>query len=263
MHKILIEQSPYNTRAMPSSLVVVLALVQLLACKEVLSMDALDSRKYFSDAAAATLVDQVQAGDLSRVKQSLAAGVSVNALGSNGFRPIHFVFVAPTSDVLRALIAAGADPNARLSNGNTPLHFAVRMPNPDFTSVLLAAKADPNARGENDKPVVHVATAFPGNRALEQLAKAGADLNVVWAGKSPLLFAVASMTWKSAATLLSLGADPTLRDRRGESAADWWCGQLKEQPVVEKYRPDVLALADAFAARGVTLACAGEVARLR
>ena len=250
----------------PARLVIVfvaLLLGQFLASADALPMEPFDSRRYFSDPAVVQLADRVQAGDLARVKQSLAAGVSANALGNNGFRPIHFVFVAPTAEVLRALISAGADPNAKLSNGNTPLHFAVRMPNPDFTSVLLAAKADPNARGENDKPVVHVATAFPGNRALEQLAKAGADLNVVWAGKSPLLFAVSSMTWKSAATLLSLGADPTLRDRRGESAADWWCGQLKEQPVVEKYRPDVLALADAFAARGVTLACAGEVARFR
>ena len=60
-----------------------------------------------------------------------------------------------------------------------------------------------------------------------------------------------------------LGADVTWKDRRGETAADWWCGQLKGQPVVQKYRADVLALADAFAARGVTLACAADVQRFR
>ena len=226
-------------------------------------MEPLDSRRYFSDPAVVQLADRVQAGDLARVKQSLAAGVSANALGNNGFRPIHFVFVAPTAEVLRALISAGADPNAKLSNGNTPLHFAVRRPNPDFTSVLLAARADPNARGENDKPVVHVATAFPGNHALELLAKAGADMNMVWASETPLIGAVAGMSWKSAATLLRLGVDTTFRDIGGETAAEWWCGQLKKQPVSEKFRPDILALADAFAARGVTLACASEVARFR
>ena len=226
-------------------------------------MEPLDSRRYFSDPAVVQLVDRIQAGDVARVKQSLAAGVSANAVGKDGFRPIHFVFVAPTADVLRVLIGAGADPNAKLSNGNTPLHFAVRMPNPDFTSVLLAAKANPNARGDNDIPVVHMATAYPGNHALELLAKAGADLNIVWAGESPLIGAVTGMSWKSAAMLLTLGADPTLKDSTGESATDWFCDQLKNMRVVEKYRPNVLALADAFAARGVSLACAGEVARFR
>ena len=226
-------------------------------------MEPLDSRRYFSDAAVVQLVDRVQAGDVARVKQSLAAGVSANALGNNGFRPIHFVFVAPTAEVLRALISAGADPNAKLSNGNTPLHFAVRMPNLEFTSVLLSAKANPNARGDDDIPVVHMATAYPGNHALELLAKAGADLNVVWGGKSPLVDAIAGKSWKSAAMLLKLGADTTFKDSRGDSAADWWCGQLKKQPASEKFRPDILALADAFAARGVTLACASEVARFR
>ena len=226
-------------------------------------MDALVSSRYFSDPTVAAFVDDVQRGNVNRVKQGLAAGISPNARGSDGFRPIHFVFVAPKADVLRELLAAGADPNAKLSNGNTPLHFAVRMPNPDFTSVLLAAKANPNARGDSNEPVIHTATAYPGNHALELLAKAGADINNVWAGNTPLINAIGEMTWKSAATLLQLGADTSFKDRRGETAADWWCGQLKGMPVVEKYRPDVVALADAFAARGVALSCAAEVARFR
>ena len=226
-------------------------------------MDALKSSRYFSDPAVAAFVDDVQRGDLSRVKKALASGVSPNVQGSDGFRPIHFVFVARKADVLRELLAAGADPNARLSNGNTPLHFAVRMPNPDFTSALLAAKADPNAAGDSREPVIHMATAYPGHQALDLLAKAGADINIVWAGMTPLIHAIAEMTWTSAATLLRLGADVTWKDRRGETAADWWCGQLKGQPVVQKYRADVLALADAFAARGVTLACAADVQRFR
>lgn len=226
-------------------------------------MDALKSSRYFSDPVVAAFVDDVQSGNVARVKKALAAGVSPNAPGSDGFRPIHFVFVAPKADVLRELLAAGADPNARLTNGNAPLHFAVRMPNPDFVAALVATKADVNAIGDSKEPVIHTATAFPGNQALDQLVKAGADINVVWAGKTPLIHAIAEMTWKSAATLLRLGADVSLKDRRGETAADWWCGQLKGQPVVDKYRPDVLALADAFAARGVTLACAAEVQRFR
>lgn len=228
-------------------------------------MDALKSSRYFSDPAVAAFVDDVQRGDLSRVKKALASGVSPNAQGSDGFRPIHFVFVARKADVLRELLAAGADPNARLSNGNTPLHIAVRMPNPDFTSALLAAKADPNAAGDSREPVIHMATAYEGHghQALDLLAKAGADINIVWADATPLITAIGGMAWKSAAILLRLGADVSWKDHGGETAADWWCGQLKGQPVVQEYRADVLALADAFAARGVTLACAADVQRFR
>ncbi len=75
------------------------------------------------------MVDDVQRGDAGRVRQALAAGVSAYASGTQGFRPIQFVFVAKDAEVLKVLLAAGADAMARLENGNTPLHFAVRMPN--------------------------------------------------------------------------------------------------------------------------------------
>ncbi len=226
-------------------------------------MDALKSSRYFSDAAVAAFVDDVQSGNLARVKKGLAAGISPNAPGSDGFRPIHFVFVAPKADVLRELLAAGADPNARLSNGNPPLEFAVRMPNPDFTSALLAAKADPNARGENNAPVIHTAIAYPTLRSVELLVAAGADINVVWGNNTPLMAAVTAFKWEMAAALLNLNADAGWKNDLGKSAADRFCKHVTGMPVNAKYRASTVALADAFAARGVTLACAAEVQRFR
>ena len=226
-------------------------------------MDALNSSRYFSDPAVAKFVDQVQAGDVARVKQALAAGISPNAEGADGFRPIHFVFVAPKADVLRELLSAGADPNARLANGNPPLEFAVRMANPDFTAALLAAKADPNARGENNAPVIHTAITYPTVRNVELLVKAGADINVVWGGNSPLMAAVTAFKWEMAAVLLKLNADPAWTNDIGKGAVERFCRHLNGLPATSKNKAGTSALVDAFAARGVVLPCATDAARFR
>lgn len=226
-------------------------------------MDALNSSRYFADPAVARFVDHVQSGDVARVKLDLAAGISPNAPGADGFRPIHFVFVAPRADVLRELLAAGADPNARLSNGNPPLEFAVRMPNPDFTAALLGAKADPNARGENDSPVIHTAIAYPTVENVSLLVKAGGDVNVVWGNNTPLTAAVTTFKWDMAMALLQLGADPKWKDKFGETAADRLCDYAKRAQVTAKNRPRVGQLADAFANRGVAAPCAEQLSRFR
>ena len=226
-------------------------------------MDALNSSRYFSDPAVAKFVDHVQDGDVARVKQDLAAGISPNAEGADGFRPIHFVFVAPKADVLRELLLAGADPNARLANGNPPLEFAGRMANPDFTAALLSAKADPNARGENNAPVIPTAIAYPTVRNVELLVKAGADINVVWGGNTPLMAAVTVFKWEMAAALLRLNADPTWKNDIGKGAVERFCRHLNGMPVTSKNKPGTNALMDAFAARCVVLPCAGDAARFR
>ena len=226
-------------------------------------MDALNSSRYFADPAVAKFVDHVQSGDVARVKQDLAGGISPNAQGTDGFRPIHFVFVAPKADVLRELLLAGADPNARLVNGNPPLEFAVRMSNPDFTAALLAAKADPNARGENNSPVIHTAIAYPTIRNVELLVKAGADINVVWGGNTPLMVAVTAFKWEMAAALLKLNAYVVWKNDIGKGAVERFCRHLNGLPVTTQNKPSTSALVDAFVARGVVLPCAADAARFR
>ena len=63
---------------------------------ETYSMSTLDTSKYFTDPRDAAFVDLVQKGDLAGVQAALKAGQSANATGVKGFRPIHFVFAAPS-----------------------------------------------------------------------------------------------------------------------------------------------------------------------
>jgi ankyrin repeat protein len=246
-----------------SLLTLPLAAWLLLACTEGATLRALDSSRYFSDPRVAAMVDDVQRGDAGRVKQALAAGVSANAPGTQGFRPIHFVFVAKDAEVLKALLAAGADAMARLENGNTPLHFAVRMPNPDFTRVLLGARADPNAKGASGKPVVHEALSSEQPENLRLIAKSGANIDAVWGGSSPLMDAVIVYSWDMATELLDLNADVTFRDNRGATAADHFCRTVSQVPADVDNKRAVGRLVAAFQRRGLTIPCENVLRKFR
>lgn len=244
-------------------LILPLAAVLLLACTEGASMRALDSKRYFSDPSVAAMVDAVQQGNVDRVRQALAAGVSANAPGIQGFRPIHFVFVARDAEVLKVLLAAGADPMARLENSNTPLHFAVRMPNPDFTRVLLAARADPSARGAHGKPVIHEALSSHEPENLRLLASSGANLNVVWGGSTPLMSAVMVFLWDMASALLELGADTSVRSNIGESAVDLFCESASQVPADTRNKQGIARLHSAFQRRQVVIPCESTLAKFQ
>ncbi len=226
-------------------------------------MNALDTSHYFSDPKVADFVDYVQRGDAERVRQQIAAGVDVNAEGIDGFRPIDFVFLSDSPDVLRLLLSAHADPESRLRNGNTPLYFAVRKPIVDFTQALLAAHADPNARGENNKPVIHEAIRFPQTGNIVLLANAGADINISWGGGTPLFQALMSMSWDAAAVLLDLGADVTLGDSPGERAVDLFCKDVDRVPANASNKPRISRLYESFRKRGVPVPCEGRMTRFR
>jgi ankyrin repeat protein len=240
-----------------------LAVFSLMACKESMSMKPLDASKYFSSPAVAAFVDDVQNGDVPRVKQALAHGVSANAPGIKGFRPIHFVYPAKDAEVLKLLLSAGADPMARVENGNTPLHFAVRMPNPDFTHVLLAAGADANAKGANNKPVLQEALSSRQPENLRSLARAGADVNVVWGGATPLMAAIVTLSWDMAAALLDLNADLGYRDDLGEGALDAFCETVDGLARTATNRNGVLATHAAFKRRGVAVPCEAKLQKFR
>ncbi|MEP6504415.1 MAG: ankyrin repeat domain-containing protein [Betaproteobacteria bacterium] len=227
-------------------------------------MTALDTHNYFSDPRDAAFVDLVQKGDVARVEAALKAGQDVNANGSKGFRPIHFVFAAPSADVAKVLLAAGADPNARLANGNEPLHYAVQQKTADFTATFLQYKADPNARGDSKQPVLFTALDSPiPEQVLPLLVRAGADINLVWGGNTPVQSAMVGLTWKAAATLLSLGADPAVRNPHGEDAGMVFCSLLERLKPTPTNHQAVWAVGSALKSRGASLICDDKLSQFR
>lgn len=192
------------------------------------AMDApLDARKYFQDPRVAQMVEDIQTGREERVRAALSQGVSANAEGLDGLRPIHFVFSARSAKVAEVLLAAGADPNLPGAFGNTPLHYAVQQPTVDFTEVLLRYRADPAKPGAANKPVLNVALSSPvAAEILPMLKKAGANIDLLWGGYSPVQAAMVQQDWVSVVTLLQLGANPDIKSAQGETAAATFCRLL-------------------------------------
>ena len=101
---------------------------------------------------------------------------------------LHDAVIAGKADAVEALLIAGADVNAPGDLGS-PLHLAAFDGNVEIARLLIAKQADVNARHEAD-------------------------------GARPLHVAANYNHATLAALLLDNGADPTVRDPRGLTAAD-------------------------------------------
>jgi hypothetical protein len=98
--------------------------------------------------------------------------------------------------------------------------------NQNILKMLLEAGADPNQETERDKPAL-----FAVNYALELvplLVAGGAQVNLRDSGG--FLPLMTSTDPKALRALLDEGADPTLRNRKGQTAGEWFRAMgLKEQ----------------------------------
>ena len=101
-----------------------------------------------------------------------------------------------------AFLAASGDVNAVEPRSGMPLlHFACEHQNLGAIRALVGAGADPNATDSFGQAPLHVAVDI--------------DIDsVIQAGGEELLFETTRL-------LLSLGADPDVRDRRGLTPRDW------------------------------------------
>ena len=68
------------------------------------------------------LLDAAEKGNIEAVKQHLAAGADVNAMGRG--TPLHYAAYGGHKEVAELLIAEGADVNETNGSGETPLDYA-------------------------------------------------------------------------------------------------------------------------------------------
>jgi hypothetical protein len=130
----------------------------------------------------------------------------------------RFPLTAAVSDLrtnrVKALLEAGADPNVREEDGTSwpPLALAMKgrglyetserefNARPEIMELLLARGADPNIRWcDSDRPQCNERT-----------------------GVTPLMYAATLGYENFSELLLKHGADPSLRDWNGLTAADYW-----------------------------------------
>ncbi len=190
------------------------------------------------------IYDAIKDRDLARTRQFLTddPGAVKMRAGISGNTPLQELMMAQPSfnhanpsastlELASLLLAAGADVNIRNQEGVTPLDYAVtsRFGNVELTELLLAHGADPKATDPDPQhpaqPIHDVASSgngvdFEGRvKVIDLLLKHGVDVNAKRRsdGNTPLHLAADIGNTKMVQALLERGADPTLRNARGQT----------------------------------------------
>jgi len=124
---------------------------------------------------------------------------------------------------LEQALADGWDGNGLSRDGFSPLALAAFFGNDTAFNLLLPLTRDVNLRARNPQQVaaLHAACARRNPRMVEALLRAGSDPDLPQAdGFTPLHAAAQHGDTAIAGLLLLFGADRSLRNAKGESAAD-------------------------------------------
>lgn len=167
------------------------------------------------------LVLAARAGLVPRVRQLLAEGAQVNSRDRNGDTPLNMAAARGNAELVDVLLAARADVQQPNLAGVTPLMAAAFAKGPEIVRKLLAAGAriDPLDRVKKNAAVYAAGQGC--TDCLEALLKAGTPVNGRLANDLTLLMWTAGYGQEGTARLLlARGADRSLRDDRGKTAAD-------------------------------------------
>lgn len=180
----------------------------------------------------------VASGKRRKVKKLLRKNKKlVNASNRDGWTPLHVVVgLSGYSDIqkalciIRELTKAGAECSARNKDGLTPMHVAAALHHDHTASIMqtLATKSEnyvvffPEARDGKGRTALHIAAAK--NKCLKVvsiLCERGYDLNAQdGAGNTPLHKAAAKENLQIVRLLLARGANPWLRNGKGQLPRD-------------------------------------------
>jgi ankyrin repeat protein len=125
------------------------------------------------------LVLAVIAGEIDRVREMYAAGVSVTEPDQYGWLPIHRAAANDRDDMIRLLVEWGSPLEATGTERWTPLHLASVSRSPRAVRALLEVGADIQARSEFGQTPLHLAVGptvtEPLLETVRVLVAAGAD----------------------------------------------------------------------------------------
>ena len=175
----------------------------------------------------ALMVATIYFGSSPSVRLLLGAGSEVNpgkgvALDAS---PLFLAALAGDRDNIALLLDKGADPNRKMDVigmfPTSPLFQAVGFGDPGVVQALLKGGANIHESDNDGMTALHWAVVANHSEAVKALLAAGADVNAVdHFGYTPLLYAATIDFGDSAtaAVLLKAGANPNVKDRKGETA---------------------------------------------
>ena len=169
----------------------------------------IDSGRAFEDAQLRELADAARSSDIAKIDKLVRAGVPVNGIGREGFRPLHWALLGKSPEGLKRLLELGADPNAEIGIGRSPVFMAASLESPDFLRYLLQAGGDPNGRSTRGTGAAtalsRAFSALQRNNA-DLLIQAGADVNAIVNGEPLIMGPIYLERFDLAFLLLQHGA---------------------------------------------------------
>ncbi len=164
----------------------------------------------------------------SAVRFLIAHGADVNIPGRTGLTPIATASFAGNEQVVRLLLDKGGDPKKADATGKAPICYAVARGFPNVVRLLLDHAVDVNARYGNDLTALMWAAGHEDGAGSNDVADVlallidhGAHINDQDnLGRTALMIAASLGHDKAVDVLLARGADKTLHDKAGKSAAD-------------------------------------------
>ncbi|KAK0649847.1 ankyrin repeat-containing domain protein [Cercophora newfieldiana] len=163
--------------------------------------------------------------DLSEVLRDPSYAANIDAVGLNGFAPLHSAAIRGDANATKQLLRFGANPNIAGWHQGTPLHFSCTYAKPEVTQLLLRAGANPLQCEGHGLTAIHAAAGCTIKtksaeilRNLNLLVQYGADVNAPNKyGHTPLNVAALGSA-AAVEFLVRHGADPNSRDADGDVA---------------------------------------------
>lgn len=167
------------------------------------------------------LLVAARSGNTPRLRELLAAGAQPDSRDRNGDSALNLAVARGDVASVDALLAAHADPNLPNLAGVTPLMAASYGGKPQLVHALLDAGARIDVVDRVKKNAATYAAGQGCTGCLQELLNAGMPVNARLENDLTLLMWTAGYGHEETAkVLLQRGADRSLRDNRGKTAAD-------------------------------------------
>ena len=168
----------------------------------------------------------------------LEKGADLSAVTDSGESLLHLAARGGSAPMVRYLIGHGADVMARDSSGDTPLHRTTYKDRDQAAALLIAAGSDVKAANSSEITPLSWASCYNSPKVIRLLIKAGANPNAIgsYDGSLPLCcacqYSAADTVPESVRVLLELGADVNAVGDGGRSAIHWAAGWFGGEPLV-------------------------------
>ncbi len=164
-------------------------------------------------------------GDIGKIDQLLAQGADPNGITGTTINstPLMMAAFKGHTAAVRDLIAHGGDPAVADRNKQDTLFWACSSKRLDTVEAVLEALTDFNGSDANFRrsALMTVVRAFDEPGMVRRLVKAGVAINATdISGDTALMYAAREDHRRDVTALLDAGADATVRNRQGKTAAD-------------------------------------------